>query len=87
MTCLTATPGRVPPDWGGSLTEEDYSTLSRAWIPRELADAAMLRRVSDLEGREAIGHKGKRDCAGILSVAGGHHFRLSQCLARRQFGQ
>jgi hypothetical protein len=65
VTCPTAAPGRVPPDWGGSLTEDDYSTLSRAWIPRELADAAMLRRVSDLEGREAIGHKGKRDCAGI----------------------
>jgi len=32
----------------------------------EIADAAGLRRVSDLEGREIVGQKVKRDCAGIL---------------------
>src|SRR6266700_1565653 len=57
---------RVPPDWGGPLTESDYEALAKSWINRELADQAMLRRVDSQQGREAIGQKGKRDCAGIL---------------------
>ena len=56
----------IPPPWGCSLTEEDYAALEKAWISREIADAAMLRRVSDLEGREIVGQKRDRDFAGIL---------------------
>jgi len=35
-------------------------------VTREIADAAMLRRVDEREGRDVVGQKGKRDCAGIL---------------------
>jgi hypothetical protein len=56
----------MPPAWGGPLTEQDYANLLASWITREIADAAMLRRVDEREGREVIGQKGKRDCAGIL---------------------
>ncbi len=58
--------GRMPPSWGQPLTEDDYAVLEASWITRELADAAMLRRVDEYDGREIVGQKGKRDCAGIL---------------------
>ena len=61
--CLST---RKPPDWGTSLTDDDYRMLEASWIPRDLADAALLRRVQSFEGREIIGQKGNRDCAGIL---------------------
>jgi hypothetical protein len=57
---------KTPPTWGGPLTEEDYALLLDSWITRDIADAAMLRRVDEHQGREVIGQKGKRDCAGIL---------------------
>lgn len=57
---------RVCPDWGGPLTEEDYATLEASWITKKIADEAMLRRVSADEGRQIVGQKGKRDCAGLL---------------------
>ena len=57
---------RVPTSWGGPLTEKDYDALDKSWISRELADAAMLRRVETQEGRDVVGQKGSRDCAGIL---------------------
>jgi hypothetical protein len=66
---MTATPpicDRIPPTWGGPLNGADYALLNGSWITRALADQAMLRRVDSQEGREVIGHKGKRDCAGIL---------------------
>jgi hypothetical protein len=56
----------VPPQWGGSLNEADYAALAACWITREVADAAMLRRVDTFDGREILSQKGKRDCAGIL---------------------
>jgi len=59
-------PDRVPPTWGGPLTERDYSALLTSWITPELADLAMLRRVDSQDGRDVVGQKGKRDCAGIL---------------------
>lgn len=59
-------PDREPPAWGGPLTREDYSALLASWIPPELADRAMLRRVDDQEGRDIVGQKGKRDCSGVL---------------------
>jgi hypothetical protein len=40
--------------------------LSASWITRELADEAMLRRVDEQQGRDVVGQKGKRDCAGVL---------------------
>ena len=57
---------RVPPKWGGPLTENDYATLDASWITPELAAQAMLRRVDAYEGREVLGQKGNRDCTGIL---------------------
>ena len=57
---------RIPPSLGEPLSESDYVTLASSWITREVADAAMLRRVNEYEGREVVGQKGKRDCAGIL---------------------
>ena len=58
--------GRVIPNWGRQLSDSDYVTLEGSWITRGLADAAMLRRVTEQEGRDVVGQKGKRDCAGIL---------------------
>jgi len=66
---LTAAPVPVNPSplsWGGPLNESDYEALAQSWITRELADQALLRRVDARQGREAIGQKGNRDCAGIL---------------------
>ena len=59
-------PARTAPSWGKPLTEGDYAALATSWITREIADAAMLRRVDQHEGREIVGQKGKRDCAGII---------------------
>jgi hypothetical protein len=42
------------------------SPLAASWITRDIADAAMLRRVDERQGRDIIGQKGSRDCAGIL---------------------
>ena len=66
MTAQRPDDPRIPPAWGGPLTEKDYAILDESWITRELADAAMLRRVETREGREVVGQKGSRDCAGIL---------------------
>jgi hypothetical protein len=66
MTAPVPNPAPLPSSWGGPLTEQDYAALSSSWITREIADAAMLRRVDAYEGREVIGQKGNRDCAGIL---------------------
>jgi hypothetical protein len=57
---------RKPPAWGTALIESDCSTLAASWITPEIAGAAMLRRVASIEGREIVGQKGNRDCAGIL---------------------
>jgi hypothetical protein len=48
------------------LNEADYTALADSSITPEIADAAMLRRVDESEGREVVGQKGSRDCAGIL---------------------
>jgi hypothetical protein len=57
---------RIPPSWGGPLSVTDYATLGSSWITPEIADAAMLRRVDDHEGRVVVGQKGRLDCAGVL---------------------
>jgi hypothetical protein len=56
----------APPVWGGPLTAEDHEVLESSWITRKMAEKAMLRRVDDFTGREVIGQKGNRNCAGIL---------------------
>jgi hypothetical protein len=66
MSAPVLAPDRVPPGWGGPLTEAQYAGLGSSWITREIADAAMLRRVTDQEGRESVGHSGKLDCSGVL---------------------
>jgi hypothetical protein len=66
MTAEAPDNRRVLPSWGGPLTEDDYAALVASWITSEVADAAMLRRVNSEEGREVVGQKGTRDCAGIL---------------------
>jgi hypothetical protein len=42
---------------GGPLTELDYESLERRWIPRELADAAGIRRVDTQAGAALVGRK------------------------------
>jgi hypothetical protein len=66
MMAPQPTPDRTPLPWGSPLTATDYDNLAASWITPQLADQAMLRRVTTDEGREAIGQKGNRDCAGIL---------------------
>ena len=51
---------------GTPLTDADYAALQESWISRELADQAGLRRVDTFEGRQIVGEKGTRDCAGII---------------------
>lgn len=57
---------RIPPPFGKPLSESDYATLDASWISREIADAAMLRRVDEYEAGEVIGQKRRRNCAGVL---------------------
>jgi hypothetical protein len=65
--CIAESPSAPkPPEWGTLLSDDDYRMLSASWITRDIADAARLRRVDDHEGREIVGQKGKRNCAGIL---------------------
>ena len=67
MTAPAPVPDLAPPSSGGPLTEDDYLKLSSSsWITRDIADAAMLRRVDEYQGREVVGQKGNRDCAGVL---------------------
>src|ERR1017187_1713997 len=67
MTAAAPIPDLAPPSCGGPLTEDDYFTLSSSsWITRDIADAAMLRRVDEYQGREVVGQKGNRDCAGVV---------------------
>src|ERR1039457_60338 len=66
MTAPEPIPERIPPAWGGPLTAADYAALLKSWIPQEIADAAMLRRVDQPQGRRLLGLRGSRDCTGIL---------------------
>ena len=66
MSSIESTSVRIPPSWGGPLSDDDYAALESSWITREIADEAMLRRVDTFEGRDVICQKGKRDCAGML---------------------
>jgi len=46
--------GLIAPSWGSPLNEGDYAALAACWISREIAHAAMLRRVDAHEGREVV---------------------------------
>jgi predicted P-loop ATPase len=50
---------------GNPLEPQDYASLEARWINRELAEAAMLRRVDSVTGAEIVGRRGG-DFAGIL---------------------
>lgn len=50
---------------GLSLTENDFLGLDRRYINRNTAQAANLRRVDSLDGRDTVGRKGAGDYAGI----------------------
>ena len=66
MNAPSSRPHRIPPQWGGQLSEDDFATLEKSWITLEIAAEAMLRRVDSHQGREVIGQKGNRDCAGMV---------------------
>lgn len=52
---------------GTALTDLDYQMLKRSLISRELADQALLRRVSDAEARMIVGANGRQgDFSGVI---------------------
>jgi uncharacterized protein (DUF927 family) len=51
---------------GTPLNADDYSKLARSWIPRELADQALIRRVASHEGGRLIGRNGSGDWSGLV---------------------
>ncbi|HXI44182.1 MAG TPA: DUF3854 domain-containing protein [Candidatus Limnocylindrales bacterium] len=54
------------PSLGGPLSEADYAKLERSWIPRELANQAVLRRVTSAEGASIIGRRDNGCYSGII---------------------
>jgi hypothetical protein len=48
---------QLNPSWGGLLIEADYAKLERSWITRDLADQALLRRVTSPEGASIVGRR------------------------------
>ena len=68
MTAAAAMPQVLPPvgnPYGGPLEGKDYRDLAARWIDRANAEAALLRRVPDHEGRELLVER-RRDCAGVM---------------------
>jgi hypothetical protein len=53
------------PTRGEPLREADYVALESSWINRELAEQAMLRRVTSAEGAEIVGRRDNSSHAGI----------------------
>jgi hypothetical protein len=51
---------------GESLQAADYAALEGSWITPELADQAMLRRVSSMEGAEIVGRRDNGSYSGIV---------------------
>jgi hypothetical protein len=52
---------------GSPLSERDYEMLGHSFISRSLADAAYLRRVTDIQGREVLSSNGRSgNFAGLL---------------------
>jgi hypothetical protein len=51
---------------GAPLEPRDYDALAARWIPREVADLAQIRRVSDAEGSVIVGKNGSGNYSGLL---------------------
>lgn len=51
---------------GSELLPADFNKLARCGISRELAEAALLRRVESVEGADIVGRKVKGDHSGIV---------------------
>ena len=51
---------------GGDLAQADFEKLARSGISRELAERALLRRVTSGEGGAIIGRNGAADYSGIV---------------------
>jgi hypothetical protein len=51
---------------GGPLTESDYSKLESSWITRDLADRALLRRVTSGEGAVLMGRTPYQNYEGVV---------------------
>jgi putative DNA primase/helicase len=51
---------------GNNLAESDLRNLEASWITRELAEQALLRRVTSAEGAAIVGRNGNSEYAGIL---------------------
>src|SRR3984957_630665 len=60
--------GMALPRRGEPLTDADYDSLESSWITRELADQALLRRVSSAEGAEILGRRDNGSYSGIAFV-------------------
>jgi hypothetical protein len=56
----------VSPTWGGPLTERDYGVLEKSWITRDIADQALLRRVTSAEGALIVGRSDNDSYSGIV---------------------
>lgn len=52
--------------YGLPLSQSDYDALERCYITREVADSALLRRVTSEEGKQAAGRRDHEDYAGVL---------------------
>jgi len=66
------------------LIESDYSMLARSWIDKELAEHALLRRVTSTEGAFIVGRRDNNSYGGIIFPyvwPGDHHVR--ECWLRR----
>jgi hypothetical protein len=48
------------------LTDQDYASLARSYITRDIATAADIFRVVSIDGREIVGRKGGGNFAGIV---------------------
>lgn len=56
----------LPTTRGEPLRDADYAALERSWITRQLANQAILRRVSSAEGAEIVGRRDDGSYAGIV---------------------
>lgn len=76
--------GSVSPSWGASLIDSDYSMLERSWIHKDLANQALLRRVTSSEGASIVGRRDNNSYGGIIFPyiwPGENHVR--ECWLRR----
>jgi putative DNA primase/helicase len=56
----------APEGYGSPLSASDYACLERSYITREVADSALLRRLTSEEGKQIVGRRDREDYAGIL---------------------